>query len=71
MSVVTPPPDTDVLTVDEVAGLLRIERRTVYVCVRRHGLPAQRVGRLYRFSREAVLDWLRRGTVRSTTRKAG
>jgi excisionase family DNA binding protein len=54
----------DVLTVLEVAALLRCERKTVYEAIRRRGLPHQKISaRALRFSREAVLEWLRSGQV--------
>ncbi|MCC7537548.1 MAG: helix-turn-helix domain-containing protein [Deltaproteobacteria bacterium] len=51
-----------VLTADEVAALLRLERKTVYAAVQRGEIPgARRIGRAIRFSRSAVLEWLRTG----------
>jgi excisionase family DNA binding protein len=60
-----------VLTVDEVAGLLRVNRKTVYELISRGEIPgARRLGRALRFSREAVLEWLRQGCgSRSSRRK--
>jgi excisionase family DNA binding protein len=53
-----------VLTVLEVAELLRCNRKTVYEAIRRRGLPYQKISaRALRFSREAVLEWLRSGQV--------
>jgi excisionase family DNA binding protein len=49
----------DVLTVDEVAALLRLNRKTVYEAIARREMPARRIGTAYRLSRSAVLDWLR------------
>lgn len=52
-------PDRDVLTVDELAVLLRLERKTVYRAIQRGEIPgARRVGRSIRVSRAAVLAWL-------------
>jgi excisionase family DNA binding protein len=49
-----------VLTVDEVARLLRVNRKTLYELIARGVLPgAHRIGRHFRVHREAVLDWLR------------
>jgi excisionase family DNA binding protein len=47
-----------VLTVDEVATLLRVNRKTVYVAIEAHQLPARRVGGVYRIRRDALLEWL-------------
>ena len=51
-----------VLTVDEVASLLRVERKTVYAAIQRGEIPGvRRVGSLLRISRDAVLEWLSQG----------
>jgi excisionase family DNA binding protein len=51
----TPP----VLTVDELAALLRVNRKTVYAALSRGEIPsAKRIGATYRIHREAVLEWL-------------
>ena len=48
-----------VLTVDEVAALLRVNRKTIYDLVQRRELPgARKVGRCIRFHRDTVLHWL-------------
>ena len=50
------------LTVAEVATLLRVERKTVYALVSSGELPgARRLGRVIRFHRGAVLRWLAEG----------
>lgn len=47
-----------VLTADDVAALLRVSAKTVKRLAGDGRIPAQRVGRAWRFSRVAVLDWL-------------
>ena len=48
-----------VLTVDEAAALLRVDRKTVYTAIRRGKLPGVRkVGRVIRIHRATLLDWL-------------
>ena len=48
-----------VLTVDEVACLLRVNRNTVYELFQKKAIPGGRkVGRCIRFSRDAVVTWL-------------
>ena len=57
----------EVLTVDEVAALLRVNRNTVYDLFDAGKLPGgRRLGRLIRFSRSTVLRWLG-GNVASRT----
>ena len=60
-----------VMTPDEVAALLRLNRKTIYDLIRRGELPgARRFGRSIRVSRDAVLDWLRgQGRVSSARSK--
>ena len=51
-----------VLTVDEVAVLLRVDRKTAYAVIAEGALPGvRRFGRCIRVSRDALLDWLGRG----------
>ena len=54
------------LTVDELAVLLRMNRNTVYEAIERGEIPgAQRIGRTIRITRDVVVRWLReqgRGT---------
>ena len=48
------------LRVEEVAALLRINRKSAYAAVEAGAIPGVvRVGRSIRISRDAVLDWLR------------
>jgi len=50
---------TEVLTVPELARLLRVNAKTVYRLVRANRIPGvHRVGRLVRIHREAALRWL-------------
>lgn len=50
---------SQVLTVEEVAALLRVNRKTVYDLFNKGELPGgRRVGRCIRFSRDAVVMWL-------------
>jgi excisionase family DNA binding protein len=62
----------EVMTVDEVAEFTRLDRNTVYGCIRRGELAVCRCGRIIRVHREAVLDWLRGNTrvTRSSRRRS-
>lgn len=46
------------LDAEQAAALLGVSRRSLPQLVRRDGLPVHRVGRLYRFRRDAVVAWL-------------
>lgn len=56
----------EILTADDLALLLRVDRKTIYEAARLGQLPGMRkIGRrVLRFSRDAVLEWLRSGQVR-------
>jgi excisionase family DNA binding protein len=56
-----------VLKPEELATLLRVNRKTVYEALARNKIPgARRFGRTYRIATDAVLAWLRAGgTTRS------
>lgn len=53
------PPDA-VLTITELSKYLKISRSTLYKLAQEGKLPAQKVGRHWRFHREAVDRWLQR-----------
>lgn len=50
--------DTEVLTLEEACELLRISRPTIFELIKRGEIPCRKVGRIWRFHRPAVLDWL-------------
>jgi excisionase family DNA binding protein len=52
------PPDS-VLTIDELSSYLKIAKSTLYKLAQEGRLPAQKVGRHWRFHREAVDAWLK------------
>jgi excisionase family DNA binding protein len=47
------------LTLNEVATYLKRARSTLYRMAQRRELPASKIGRTWRFDREAIDDWLR------------
>ena len=48
-----------VMTVDEVASMLRLNRKTVYEMISKGQIPGVvRTGRKIRISRQAVLNWI-------------
>ena len=53
----------EVLTVNEAAQMLRVDRKTLYSAIRKRKLRGvRRVGRTIRIHRESILKWLREGT---------
>ena len=52
----------EVLNAEEVADLLEVSVWTVRDMAHRQELPARKVGRSWRFSRQALMDYLAGGT---------
>jgi excisionase family DNA binding protein len=50
--------EPDVLTVEQLAELLQVDEKTVRGLASKGELPGRKLGRHWRFSRQAVLDWL-------------
>jgi excisionase family DNA binding protein len=59
------PGQTEVLTTAQLAELLQVDEETVRTLARRKELPGRKIGRDWRFSRQAALDWLARGEASS------
>lgn len=51
-------PEPELLTVAEVASLLRVGRNRVYEYARHHYIPTVRIGKGYRFPRRKLLEWI-------------
>ena len=51
---------TIVLTLEEVAQFLRIHPSTVYRLLRKHTIPAFKVGSDWRFNQESVENWVKK-----------
>ena len=49
------------MSVDQIAEHLGVTRDSIYRWIDRKGLPAHRVGRLWKFQVSEVDDWLRYG----------
>ena len=54
--------DAPVLTVDEAAEYLRIPKSSLYKLAQEGKVPCQKVGRHWRFSRNAIDLWLANST---------
>jgi len=48
----------DVLTIEELSSYLKISKSTLYKLVREGKVPSQKVGRHWRFRKEAIDRWL-------------
>jgi excisionase family DNA binding protein len=48
-----------VLTLEEVAGFLKIHPSTVYRLLKKHQIPAFKVGSDWRFNQDSIEKWIR------------
>ncbi len=49
------------LSVDEIAAYLGVKRDTVYKWISRKSMPAHKVGRLWKFRKEEIDQWVKSG----------
>lgn len=57
-----------VLTIDELSEYLKISKSTLYKLAQEGSIPSQKVGKHWRFHKDAVDQWLcQRGPSTSTT----
>ena len=50
------------LSVDDICEYLGVSRDTIYKWIEAKGLPAYRLGRLWKFKKEEVDGWLKKGS---------
>ena len=51
----------DIMTMDELAEYLKISKSTLYKLAQDNKLPGQKIGKRWRFHREAVDAWVMHG----------
>lgn len=51
----------DILTMDELATYLKISKSTLYKLAVENKLPGQKIGRRWRFHKDAVDAWVKHG----------
>lgn len=49
------------LSVDEIAEYLGVSKDTVYGWINSKGMPAHRVGKLWKFKKADIDDWVKSG----------
>ena len=49
------------LSVEEVAAYLGVNRGTLYKWITRKSIPARKVGRLWKFRKEEIDEWVKSG----------
>jgi len=60
------------LSVDEIATYLGIKRDTVYKWISERQMPCHKIGRLWKFNKEEVDEWVRGGgAAENTTERRG
>ncbi len=52
------PERDDILDIEQLARYLKVPKSTLYVLVRQGKIPSHKVGRQWRFRREAIDHWL-------------
>lgn len=53
--------DREVMTIRDVAQYLRISEAKVYELARSGTIPALRIGKSWRFQKDLLKDWIRKG----------
>ena len=71
MMPVEPLPTSDVLTADEAAVFLGVDRNTVYDYANRGVIPHQRLGKRILFRRGALVSWLDSSLCKATSTRKG
>lgn len=64
-------PDRDVLNIDEAAALLGVSVKTFNKVLHTENLPARKIGREWKFSRTALIDWVGEGRSMDFYRDSG
>lgn len=54
------------LSADDIAAHLGVTKETVYAWISEKGLPAHKVGRLWKFQTNEVDEWVRNGSAASS-----
>jgi excisionase family DNA binding protein len=54
-------PTGDILNIDEAAALLGVSIKTFNKVLHTEDMPARKIGREWKFSRQALIDWVGRG----------
>ncbi len=63
-------PDSDILTLDEVAAYLKAGKRTIYRLAASGEIPAFKLGGTWRFSHRDIETWIKQQSAGSPDRAA-
>ena len=67
----TPSSVTQVMTADEAAAFLGVDRNTIYEFAGRGAIPHQRLGKRLLFHRAALVSWLDANACKATSTRKG
>jgi len=59
------------LSVDDIAAYLGVKRDTIYDWIERRNMPAHKVGRLWKFQKEEIDQWVKSGSADSRKKRRG
>ncbi len=71
MSTPTPEPEREVLNIDEAAALLGVSIKTFNKVLHSEEMPARKIGREWKFSRRALVEWVGAGRASQFYRESG
>ena len=57
----TESPDREIMTIEEAAQLLGVSVKTFNKVLHTESIPARKIGREWKFSRQALIDWIGSG----------
>ncbi len=57
----TASPDAEILNIDEAAALLGVSAKTFSKVLHSEDIPARKIGREWKFSRQALISWVGEG----------
>lgn len=63
--------ERDILNIDEAAELLGVSIKTFNKVLHQEDMPARKIGREWKFSRRALIDWVGSGRSQDFYREAG
>lgn len=62
--------DREILNIEEAAALLGVSVKTFNKVLHSQNLPARKIGREWKFSRQALIDWVGSGESRNFYRES-
>src|SRR5688572_17696498 len=63
--------ERDILNIDEAAELLGVSVKTFNKVLHHEDMPARKIGREWKFSRRALIDWVGKGHSKDYYRESG